>query len=299
VIRVTKKHLALAAAAAAACLFASVGWCFVFPDVSALKDHNPATTSFMQYRQRQWRDQGRTLTLRQNWVAFDRISLYLVKAVIISEDAKFWQHDGFDFEAIQNALEKDIKAGRYRLGASTITQQLAKNLFLSPRKNPIRKIKEAILTWRLEHALSKKRLIELYLNVVEWGDGTFGAEAAARRYFAKPAAELGAKEASRLAAVLPNPIRFNAASDARYVVSRSGLIYKMMVDQGIVVEAYDQVIASPPDTVARVSDTSASDSSSARALTRDSTAADSLAPPAAPIVDSAKPVLDSSAQPSP
>jgi monofunctional glycosyltransferase len=299
VVRVTRRHLAFAAAAVAVFLFASVGWCFLLPDVSALKDHNPATTSFMRYRQDQWRHQGRVLTLRQNWVAFDRISPYLVKAVIISEDAKFWQHDGFDFEAIQNALEKDIRAGRYRLGASTITQQLSKNLFLTPRKEPIRKIKEAILTWRLEHALSKRRLIELYLNVVEWGEGTFGVEAAARRYFAKPAAELDAKEASRLAAVLPNPIRFNAASDAGYVVSRSGLIYKMMVDQGIVVEAYNQVMASPPDTVARAPDTSASDSSAARALTRDSTVAGSLAPPAAPIVDSAKPVLDSSAQPSP
>ena len=123
-----------------------------------------------------------------------RISPYVIKAVLIAEDDKFWSHEGFDFEAIQKAMEKDLKARRFKVGGSTISQQLAKNLYLTPSKNVLRKVKEAILTWRIERNLTKKRIIELYLNLVEWGEGIFGIEAAARHYFGKSAAALGPKK---------------------------------------------------------------------------------------------------------
>jgi monofunctional biosynthetic peptidoglycan transglycosylase len=170
-----------------------------------------------------------------------------MKAIIIAEDDKFWSHEGFDFEAMQKAIEKDLKKKKFKAGGSTISQQLAKNLYLSPSKNPVRKIKEAILTWRLENNLSKRRIIEIYVNVAEWGDGIFGIEAAANRYFGKSAASLSAYEAARLAAVLPNPRRFNAAGDSRYVRKRADLIYRIMVKRGIVIPEYDEVMSQPDD----------------------------------------------------
>ena len=121
-----------------------------------------------------------------------------MKAVLIAEDDKFWKHHGFDKEAIQKAFEKNLESGKFKLGGSTISQQLTKNLYLTPAKNPVRKLKEAIITWRLERTLTKRRILELYLNVVEWGDGIFGAEIAARRHFGKPAAALSAEEAAKL-----------------------------------------------------------------------------------------------------
>ena len=234
----------------AAFLLLNIGYYFLFPDIGYLKSHAPKKTSFMQYRQDQWADEGKKITISRQWVPFGRISPYVVKGVIIAEDDKFWKHDGFDFPAMQVAFEKDILAGKFKMGASTISQQLAKNLYLTPSKNPVRKIKEAILTWRLERTLSKKRIIELYLNVVEWGSGIFGVEAAAKHYFGKSAAELTPREAARLAAVLPNPIKFNAASDMRFVVKRSNLIYKLMVKRGIVVEEFNRVMDQPSPTAA-------------------------------------------------
>ncbi len=171
---------------------------FVYPDVSELKTKNPVKTAFMSYREKEWEREGKKYRITQKWVPLRAISPYLVKAVLISEDDKFWSHEGFDYEAMQKALEKDIKAKKFKLGGSTISQQLAKNLYLSPSKNPLRKIREAIITWRMERALSKKRILELYLNVAEWGDrGIFGIEAAARKYYGKSAAALGPEEASQ------------------------------------------------------------------------------------------------------
>ncbi|MDA8433336.1 MAG: monofunctional biosynthetic peptidoglycan transglycosylase, partial [Nitrospiraceae bacterium] len=179
---------------------------FVYPDVSALKKNNPKVTAMMKYREAEWRKEGKKYRIDQKWVSLSAISPYLIKAVLIGEDDKFWRHEGFDYEAMQKAIEKDIKAKKFKLGGSTISQQLAKNLYLSPSKNPLRKMREAIITWRMERTLSKKRILELYLNVAEWGDrGVFGIGAAARHYYGKPASELGPGEAARLAAVLPNP----------------------------------------------------------------------------------------------
>jgi monofunctional biosynthetic peptidoglycan transglycosylase len=216
---------------------------FLVPDVSRLKKENPKKTSFMEYREKDWKRKGRKFRIHQKWVPFSQISPYLIKSVLIAEDDKFWRHEGFDYEAMQKAIEKDIKAKKFKLGGSTISQQLAKNLYLSPAKTPIRKIIEAIITWRLERALTKKRILELYLNVVEWGDrGIFGIEAASMHYYGKPAYELSPEEASRLAAVLPNPRKYNPLGDSRYVTHRSNLIYSIMVRRGIVVPEYEEVI---------------------------------------------------------
>lgn len=215
---------------------------FIYPNISALKKENPEKTAFMKYREEEWAREGKKYKVIQKWVPLGSISPYLIKAVLIGEDDKFWSHEGFDYEAIQKAVEKDVKAKKFKLGGSTISQQLAKNLFLSPSKNPLRKIREAVITWRMEKALSKKRILELYLNVAEWGDkGIFGIEAAARHYYNKPAAALGPEEASRLAAVLPNPRKFNPLGDSRYVANRSRLIYSIMVKRGIVAPEYDEV----------------------------------------------------------
>jgi monofunctional glycosyltransferase len=227
--------------------FISIVIYFFYPDISSLKKQNPKMTAFMEYRMEEWRDKGKKVKIRQKWVPLSRVSPYVAKAIIIAEDDKFWSHEGFDFEAMQKAIEKDLKKKKFKAGGSTISQQLAKNLYLSPSKNPVRKIKEAILTWRLENSLSKRRIIELYINVVEWGEGVFGIEAAAQRYFGKSAASLSAYEAARLAAVLPNPRRLNAAGDSRYVRKQADLIYRIMVKRGFVIPEYDEVMSQPDD----------------------------------------------------
>ena len=226
-------------------LVLNIGLYFVYPDVSKLRRTSPKKTAFMEYRERQWQEEGRKKKIVQQWVPLSRIPAYVIKAVIIAEDDKFWSHEGFDYEAIQKAIEKDIKRKKFALGGSTISQQLAKNLYLTPSKNPIRKIKEAILTWRLERNLSKKRIIELYLNCVEWGDGIFGIETAAHHYYSKDVSELTAQEAARLAAILPNPIRFNPTGTSKYVGNRADRIYEIMVRRGIVIPEYEEMISEP------------------------------------------------------
>jgi len=197
----------------------------------------------MEYREKEWQREGKKYRIQQKWVSLSRISPYLIKAVLIAEDDKFWSHEGFDYEAMQKAIEKDVKAKKFKLGGSTISQQLAKNLYLSPSKNPVRKIREAFITWRMERVLTKKRILELYLNVIEWGDkGIFGIEMASRHYYGKSASELTPEESSRLAAILPNPRKYNPLGDSRYVTQRSNLIYSIMVRRGIVVPEYDEII---------------------------------------------------------
>ena len=230
-----------------AALAVNVSYYFIFPDVSQLQRKNPQKTAFMKYREAEWREKGHRRKIRQQWVPWSRISPYVAKAVIIAEDDKFWRHEGFDFKAMEKALKKDLQKKRFKVGGSTISQQLAKNLYLSPSKNPVRKVKEAILTWRLENRLSKRRIIELYLNVAEWGEGIFGIEAAARRYFGKPAAALTAREAAQLAAVLPNPRRFKPTGGSRYVTYRSERIYQIMVRRGIVIPEFEELLTEPEE----------------------------------------------------
>jgi monofunctional biosynthetic peptidoglycan transglycosylase len=228
-----------------AALVASIGLYFIYPDVSKLRKVSPKKTAFMEYREKEWQGQGKKKKIVQQWVPLSHIPPYVIKAVIIAEDDKFWSHEGFDYEAMQKAIEKDIKKRKFALGGSTISQQLAKNLYLTPSKNPVRKIKEAILTWRLERNLSKRRIIELYLNCVEWGDGLFGIKAAARRYFGKDVSELTAQEAARLAAVLPNPRRYDPSGTSKFVENRSDKIYEIMVRRGIVIPEYEEMISEP------------------------------------------------------
>jgi monofunctional glycosyltransferase len=222
-----------------------VGFYLVYPDVTILKKVNPKKTSFMEYRENQWLAKGKKLTIQKKWVSLPNISPYLAKAIIIAEDDKFWSHRGFDMDAIQKALEKNIEKGKFKFGGSTISQQLVKNLYLTPAKNPVRKLKEAIITWRIEQAISKRRILELYLNVVEWGNGIFGAEMASQHYFGKPAALLTAEEAAKLAAILPNPIRFKVDGTSKYTERRAKIIYNIMVKRGIVIPDYEEVIKTP------------------------------------------------------
>jgi monofunctional biosynthetic peptidoglycan transglycosylase len=227
----------------AALLF--LGFHLVSPRLGWLKDKNPSLTSFQKHRMKQWTAQGKTRSVKCAWRSLSRISPYLQQAVVISEDDKFWQHDGFDWEAMGEAMEKNWEKKTLRYGGSTITQQLVKNLFLSPTRSPIRKLREAVLTWRLEKALSKKRILEIYLNVVEWGDGIFGAEAAAGYYYGKTAAALFPQEAARLAAILPMPRRYSRATFLRskYLDRRVAETIHIMIKRGFVPEESEELAA--------------------------------------------------------
>jgi monofunctional biosynthetic peptidoglycan transglycosylase len=222
-------------------LIAPLAYLFSVPDVSKLRKERPKKTALMEYREKEAKEKRKKYSIHQIWVPFSNISPYLVKAVLIAEDDKFWRHEGFDYEAIEKAIEKDLKAKRFKFGGSTISQQLARNLYLSPAKNLLRKMREAIITWRMEKVLSKRRMLELYLNLVEWGDGIFGIEAASRHYYGKPSAELSPEEAAKLASVLPNPRRYNPIGSQRYVVNRSAVIYRVMIQRGVVPPEYTEV----------------------------------------------------------
>jgi monofunctional glycosyltransferase len=169
------------------------------------KDHNPGTTAFMAASLERLRASRPEAKLRHAWVPYAKISTHLKRAIVVAEDARFTEHEGFDWEAIDKALDKNRKKGRIVAGASTISQQLAKNLFLSPGRTPWRKGQEAIITVMIEQVMDKRRILEVYLNVIEWGDGVFGAEAAARHYYGTSAAALGPEASARLAAMVPNP----------------------------------------------------------------------------------------------
>ncbi|MBD3805519.1 monofunctional biosynthetic peptidoglycan transglycosylase, partial [Sulfuricurvum sp.] len=221
-----------------------IGRYFVTPNISDLKEIEPIPTAFMEYRQEEWAKNNREMEITHKWVPMSKISPNVIKAVLIAEDDGFWNHDGFDIKGMENAIERSLKQGVVA-GGSTISQQLAKNLYLSPSKNPIRKVKEAIITWRIESTLSKRRILEIYLNVAEWGDGIFGIEAAARHYFHKSAKNLSGREAARLAAVLPNPIKYNPIGSQKYVKNRARIIYKIMKRRGVVIPQYQEVMAPP------------------------------------------------------
>ena len=167
--------------------------------------HNPASTRFMERRLDEMRAKNPKAALKHQWVDYSRISPHLKRAVVAAEDAKFLDHEGFDWEGIQRALEKNQARGKPVAGGSTISQQLAKNLFLSGERSVVRKGQEALITLMLESVMSKRRILELYLNVAEWGEGVFGAEAAARHHFGTSAANLSAEQSARLAAMLPRP----------------------------------------------------------------------------------------------
>ncbi len=189
---------------------------------------NPSSTAFMERRLEALRARDPRAQIRRQWASYDRISAHLKRAVVAAEDAKFLDHEGFDWEAIQKAMAKNERRGRIVAGASTISQQLAKNLFLSGERSWARKAQEAAITWTLERTLSKRRILELYLNVAEWGDGVFGAEAAARYHFGIPAAALGREQAAWLAAILPSPRSYARGRITPYLAGRVATILARM-----------------------------------------------------------------------
>ena len=211
-----------------AVIIGDLAWYFFVVNVKQYEKKNPEKTAFMRYREGQWKEKNKKMKVKQIWIPLSSISTDARRAVVLAEDGKFWMHDGFDFDAMRKAVERNIKKRKMAVGASTITMQVAKNLFLSPSKTPVRKIHEAILTWRMERTLTKKRILELYLNIAEWGDGIFGIELASRTYFHHSSASLDKRESALLAAVLPNPIRFNPLKNSRFVARRSRLIRNAM-----------------------------------------------------------------------
>ncbi len=184
-------------------------WLATMPNVTTLAKTNPSSTALMDLRKSQAKERGHRVRVRQRWIPLSRISPHLQRAVIVGEDATFYSHEGFDWDGIKHAVIGNWKKGKLQRGGSTITQQLAKNLYLSPKKNMLRKIREAMIARELEHRLSKKRILEIYLNVVEWGHHVYGAEAAARHHFKKSASALTREEAALLAALLPSPRRYD------------------------------------------------------------------------------------------
>ena len=198
------------------------------PDVRVLVSRDPDTTAYIELRRDEAHDAGRSFTLRRRWVPYNRISAQLKRAVIVAEDSAFFEHEGLDYEQIRESIEDSLEDGGAMRGASTITQQLAKNLYLSPSRNPLRKLRELIITRRLESALTKRRILEIYLNSIEWGDGIFGCEAAARAYFGKSAAQLGASEAALLAGAIINPRVHSPAKPTRRLLRRQQIILRRM-----------------------------------------------------------------------
>lgn len=237
----------LRAAAGAALLLLAAGLAFwlALPPVSWLKKENPRETALMRLENRQARSQGRRVRKLTPAVPLSRISPFLVQAVLIAEDDKFFAHEGFDWASLRRALDANIRRGRILRGGSTITQQLAKNLFLTPEQTLWRKLREAAIAVKLERTLSKKRILELYLNLADWGRGAYGAQAAAQRYFQVPAADLGLAQAIRLASVLPNPHRFQvlAEDNGRMNRKRRLIAQRMLQRHWISQEAYAQALA--------------------------------------------------------
>ncbi|MEW9899428.1 monofunctional biosynthetic peptidoglycan transglycosylase [Chitinivorax sp. PXF-14] len=200
-------------------LFAHVWWWV---------DHNPSASAFMEERLAKLQEEDPEAELRHKWVNYEHISPNLKRALVASEDAKFLEHDGFDWEGIQKAWEKNQKKGRIVAGGSTISQQLAKNLFLSSKKTPWRKGEEAVITLMLEKMMSKRRIFEIYLNVIEWGNGVFGADAAARYYYKTSAANLSAAQAAKLASMVTNPRYFDEHRNDRKLLRKTAIIQRRM-----------------------------------------------------------------------
>ena len=222
--RALKILLALPAVA-----FATAAYVYLtLPDVRVLRRSNPETTAFIELRADEAKARGEKPRRVQRWVPYSRFAPNLVRAVLLTEDAAFWSHDGLDYQQIKESMEVNLERGEFARGASTITQQLAKNLYLSPSKNPLRKVRELLIARRLESELTKQRILELYLNVIEWGDGIYGAEAAARTYFGGSAAGLSASESALLAAAIANPRVMNPASPTARLRRRQQMVMRRM-----------------------------------------------------------------------
>jgi monofunctional biosynthetic peptidoglycan transglycosylase len=190
--------------------------------------YDPETTAFMAHRLAELRSRRSDAKLRRQWVPYEKVSRHLKRALIASEDAKFLEHQGFDWDGIRIAMEKNLRERRVVAGGSTITQQLAKNLFLSGERSALRKLQEAVITVMLEAVMSKRRILEIYMNVVEWGEGVFGAEEAARHYFGTAARTLSQRQAARLASMLPNPRYYDRRRDSPHLRRKTQIILGRM-----------------------------------------------------------------------
>ncbi|MGD1046826.1 MAG: monofunctional biosynthetic peptidoglycan transglycosylase, partial [Bacteroidota bacterium] len=204
-----------------------------YDNIRQLKTKNAGETAFMREQAANAKEENRELHKMQYWISLRSIPQDAIDAVIVSEDGTFWTHNGFDWFEFRESIERNFEEGRAVRGASTITQQLVKNLYLSSSKNPLRKFKEWILTWYMEQHLGKSRILEIYFNVIEWGDGVYGIEAASRYYFDKSASNLNREECARLAAIIPNPRKHRADVDSKYVLRRSKLILERMEARGM------------------------------------------------------------------
>ena len=210
-------------------LLAWLAWEWItFPDVARLRTERPETTAFMEQRRKLLRSQGKSDELEWRWVPYGKISPYLRRGVLVAEDNEFYEHEGVDVKAMKEAFDRNWKRGKITHGGSTITQQLAKNLYLSPSRNPLRKVREYFIARSLEKHLTKKRILEIYLNVVEMGERVYGAEAGARHYFGKSAAALSAREAALLAGCLPNPRVMDPGNPNRRLRARQRMILARM-----------------------------------------------------------------------
>lgn len=213
-------------AALLAALFLYNLW--IFGHIVYWRSFNPSASAFMTEQLARLQEEDPEAELRHKWVPYERISPNLKRALIASEDAKFVDHEGFDWDGIEAAFEKNLKQGRIVAGGSTISQQLAKNLFLSGKKTPWRKLEEAVITVMLEAVMDKRRIFEIYLNVIEWGNGVFGAEAAARHYYRTSAARLSAGQAAKLAAMVPNPRFYDDNRNAPGLARKTRIILRRM-----------------------------------------------------------------------
>ena len=192
------------------------------------EDHNPASTAFMDARLAIMREKNPAAKLQQQWVPYEKISHHLKRAIVVAEDDRFADHEGFDWEGIQKAMDKNQRKGKVVAGGSTISQQLAKNLFLSGERSMLRKSEEALITLMMERMLNKQRILEIYLNVIEWGDGVFGVEAAARHYFDISAAQLSGEQAAKLAAMVPRPRFYDRNRNAPWLIKKTQIILGRM-----------------------------------------------------------------------
>jgi len=226
-------------------LFALIAYTWLtLPDVRPLRTQMPPTTAFMRMRADEATAAGRPVVFVHRVVRYGRISPTLVRAVLVAEDAAFFEHDGVDYDELKESIEINWARGQFLRGGSTITQQLAKNLYLSPSRNPYRKIRELLITRRLEAEISKVRILELYLNLIEWGDGIWGAEAAAQRYFGVSASELSAEQSALLAGAIINPRLYSPARPNARLLSRQRIILGRMERKTAPVER----AAAPSDT---------------------------------------------------
>jgi monofunctional glycosyltransferase len=217
--------------------------------VARLASENPGPTALMRQRENEARSDGKPYKISQVWIPYARLPKHLIDAVVVAEDGTFWTHGGVDWFEVKESVQKNLREQRAARGASTITQQLAKNLYLSTSKDPVRKAKELLITLLLEHDLSKQRILEIYLNVIEWGRGIFGVEAAARAYFGKSASSLTLEESLRLAAVIPSPLKHRPNDDSRYVLRRKEIMRSRLTARWKPDEAAEDTTAAVQDSL--------------------------------------------------